>query len=213
MKYLEKSGLSIIFVILFHLLGFIGFLTSYFHEFLISFIAFHFLLMGAILLANQKEFNKQLWLCVTFIILAGFIIDVVAVSTGKIFGAYIYSEHLGYKLADVPLIVGINWLIQIFTVGAVFKKRFKHQRNLKSAIGAAIILLIDVLMNPVASHFNLRNWTDQTVPLQNYVVVYIISFLLLRMYYELKFRKSNPVAFTLLICEILFLIGINVTLA
>ena len=116
-------------------------------------------------------------------------------------------------MADVPLIVGVNWFILIFSVGAVLKKRFKHQRNLKSAVGALIIVLIDVLMEPVASHFNFRNWTDQTVPLQNYIVVYIISFLLLRMYNELKFRKSNPVAFTLLICEILFLIGINVTLA
>jgi putative membrane protein len=194
-------------------LGFIGFSLPYFHEFLISFVPFHLLLMGAILIANQKQFNKQFWMCLTLIILAGFIVDVIAVSTGSIFGQYNYSDHLGYKIADVPLIVGINWLILIFAVGSILKKRFKHQRNLKSIIGAIVIVLIDFLMEPVAQHFNFRTWENTMVPLQNYVAILIVSFVLFRIYHELEFRKSNPVALPLIVCEVLFLIGMNVTIA
>ena len=59
MKYLEKASLSNIFIVIFHLVGFLGFSFPKYHDFFISFVPFHLLLMAGILLANQKELNQK----------------------------------------------------------------------------------------------------------------------------------------------------------
>ena len=211
MRYLDKSSLSIIFIIIFHVVGLVGFLLPDYHDFFMSFVPYHLLLMAGILIANQKEFSKTFWMGVIAIILAGIIVEMIGVATGAIFGHYTYGETLGLKIADVPLLIGVNWLILVFCVGAVLKKYFKHQRNLKSLIGAFVLMIIDVLIEPVAIKFDYWSWQDQIVPLQNFVAWFIIAFLMLRAYYELDFRKSNKVAGVLLICQIVFFIVLNVT--
>ncbi|RKD20114.1 hypothetical protein BCY91_00365 [Pelobium manganitolerans] len=211
MKYLEKTGLSKIFIIVFHLVGFVGFSIPHLHDFFISVVPFHLLLMAAILLMNQRDFSKNFWMGLVFIYLAGYGVEVVGVATGAIFGSYNYGETLGLKLAQVPLLIGVNWVILIFCVGAVLKKYFKHQRNIKSMLAALILVFIDFLIEPVAIKFDYWSWTDLFVPLQNYVAWYIVAFILMRVYYEIDFKKSNPVAMTLLISQVLFFIGLNVT--
>src|SRR5689334_23098853 len=37
--------------------------------------------------------------------------EVIGVATGAIFGAYSYGEVLGFKLLEVPLIIGLNWVV------------------------------------------------------------------------------------------------------
>lgn len=211
MKYLEKPGLSKIFIIVFHIVGFVGFSLPHLHEFFISFVPFHLLLMASILLINQKEYNKEFWLGLGFVYLSGYLVEVVGVSSQAIFGAYTYGNTLGYKVAQVPLLIGVNWVILVFCVGAVLKKHFKHLRNIKSLIGAAILVFVDFLIEPIAVRFDYWSWANSTIPLQNYVAWFIVCFILLRVYYQLDFRKSNPVALTLLISQVLFFIGLNVT--
>jgi putative membrane protein len=211
MRYLDKSSLSIIFIVIFHVVGIVGFLLPDYHDFFLSFVPYHLLLMAGILIANQKEFSKTFWMGVIAIVLAGIIVEMIGVATGAIFGRYTYGETLGLKIADVPLLIGVNWLILVFCVGAVLKKYFKHQRNLKSLIGAFVLMMIDVLIEPVAIKFDYWSWQDQIVPLQNFVAWYIVAFLMLRAYYELDFRKTNKVAGILLASQIVFFIVLNVT--
>jgi putative membrane protein len=211
MRYLDKSSLSKIFIVIFHLVGVIGFLLPDYHDFFLSFVPYHLLLMAGILIANQKEFNKNFWMGTGAIILTGIMVEIVGVATGAIFGKYTYGQTLGFKVAEVPLIIGINWFILVFSVGAVLKKYFKHLRNLKSLFGAFVLLLMDVLIEPVAIKFDYWSWQDQIVPLQNFVAWFIISFFMLRAYYELDFRKTNKVAGILLICQIVFFIILNLT--
>jgi bisanhydrobacterioruberin hydratase len=211
MRYLDKSGLSKIFIIIFHLVGLIGFLLPNYHDFFLSFVPFHLLLMAGILIANQKEYNKNFWMCTVAIILAGITVEIIGVATGAIFGNYTYGQTLGFKVADVPLLIGVNWFIIVFCVGAVLKKYFKHQRNLKSLIGAFILVMMDVLIEPVAIKFDYWSWQDSIIPLQNFVAWYIVSFLFLRAYYEIDFRKTNKVAGVLLISQTLFFIILNLT--
>jgi putative membrane protein len=212
MRYLDKPGLSIIFIIVFHIVGLLGFIFSEYQDFFLSFVPFHLLLMAAILIANQKEFNKAFFLGMLTVMIGGFMVEVVGVATGAIFGNYSYGQTLGYKLADVPLIIGVNWFVLVFSIGAVLKKYFKHQRNFKSLLGAFILVLIDVLIEPVAVKYDYWSWVDSFVPLQNYVAWYIVSFILLRVYFELEFRKTNKVAATLLICQIVFFAVLNLTI-
>ncbi len=211
MKYLDKPNLSKIFIIVFHAVGFVGFSIPHLHDFFISFVPYHLLLMAAILLMNQQEFNRPFWLGLIFVYLSGYLVEVLGVSTGAVFGEYAYGATLGIKLMNVPLLIGVNWVILVFSIGAVLKKYFKHQRLLKSIIGAAILVFIDFLIEPVAVQFDYWSWTNSVIPLQNYIAWFFICVILIRVYYQLEFRKSNRVALTLLVSQILFFIGLNVT--
>ncbi|MBK0383743.1 carotenoid biosynthesis protein [Pedobacter sp. SD-b] len=213
MKYLDKAGISKIFIIIFHVVGFIGFSIPDYHDFFLSFVPYHLLLMAAILMANQKEYNRNFWVAFIFVYLSGYLIEVVGVATGAIFGVYHYGETLGIKFLDVPLLIGINWVIIIFSVGAILKKHFKHQRTVKSLVGAAILVGLDFLIEPVAVRFDYWAWENSEIPLQNFTAWFFIVFVLLRTYYELDFRKSNPVAFTMVVCQFLFFLGLNLTIA
>ena len=44
------------------------------------------------------------------IFLLGFVVEVVGVQTGLIFGSYSYGATLGVKLFDTPLLIGLNWI-------------------------------------------------------------------------------------------------------
>lgn len=211
MRYLDKTGLSIIFIIIFHIVGLLGFIFSEYQAFFLSFVPFHLLLMAAILIANQKEFNKPFLLGMLIVMIGGFMAEVVGVATGAIFGNYTYGQTLGYKVAAVPLIIGVNWFVLVFSIGAVLKKYFKHQHILKSLVGALILVLIDVLLEPVAVKYDYWSWAESFVPLQNYVAWFIVSFILMRIYFELEFRKTNKVAATLLLCQIMFFTILNLT--
>jgi putative membrane protein len=211
MIHLEKAGLSKIFIIIFHLVGFVGFSLPQYHDFFLSFVPYHLLLMAGILLANQKEYNKNFWAALVFVYLSGYLVEVVGVSSGTVFGVYHYGETLGVKVANVPLLIGVNWFIIVFGVGAILKKHLKHQRTLKAALGAVILIALDFLIEPVAVKFDYWSWENSEIPLQNFIAWFFVAFVLLRVFYELEFRKSNPVALTMIVCQFLFFLGLNLT--
>lgn len=211
MIHLEKASLSKIFIIIFHLVGFVGFSLPQYHDFFLSFVPYHLLLMAAILLANQKEYNKNFWAALVFVYVSGYLVEVVGVSSGSIFGVYHYGETLGVKVANVPLLIGVNWFIIVFGVGAILKRYLKHQRTLKAALGALILIALDFLIEPVAVRFDYWSWENSEIPLQNFVAWFFVAFVLLRVFYELEFRKSNPVALTMIVCQFLFFLGLNLT--
>lgn len=213
MKYINKLGLSLIFIIIFHLVGLVGFLLPNYHDFFFAFVPFHLLLMGFILIANQEEFSNKLVQAILVIAIIGYFIEVIGVASGLIFGNYQYGQTLGYKLIDVPPIIGVNWLILVFCVGSVIEKHLKFSRNLRSLIGAAVMVTIDFLIEPVAVKFDYWNWADAFIPFQNYIAWFIISFLMIRFYYQIDFLKTNKVAFTLLISQIIFFIVLNLTMS
>ena len=51
------------------------------------------------------------YLVLLFIAIAAWLVEVQGVRTGLIFGSYSYGNTLGLKLADVPITIGLNWII------------------------------------------------------------------------------------------------------
>jgi len=45
----------------------------------------------------------------------GFLIEVIGVKTGYIFGRYYYGQSLGYHLLSVPLLIGLNWGVLLYS--------------------------------------------------------------------------------------------------
>ena len=172
-------------------------------------VPFHLLLMLALLIISHRGKNKEfkLFLLVTY--LAGFLIEVIGVSTGYIFGIYQYGGTLGIKLAEVPLMIGVNWVILIYATGISIKYLNIQNHVVRSLIGAFFLVFMDILIEPVAIRFDYWSWMDMNIPFQNYVAWFVFSFCMMLFFFARKFRKQNMAAPVLLISQLIFFVALN----
>ncbi len=191
--------------------GFIGLNfadTSIYFKF---FTPFHLVFNSFILIFFQKDKNKIFYFFCSFIFISGFIIEIVGVKTGKIFGFYEYGLGLGIKLWEVPLTIGLNWLVLIICTGTLVELLFNSSNNknvliviVKSIFASILLTALDILIEPVAILQDFWHWKLNVIPLQNYIAWFIISFLMQFIFYILPFKKENPLAVWMYFLQILF---------
>jgi bisanhydrobacterioruberin hydratase len=208
---ISKSYLSKVFIILFHIVGFIGFTLTDTREFFISLVPYHLLLMAGILVSNFANYTSKTIYAVAIICIAGYMVEVFGVQSGKIFGHYYYGNTLGTKVFSVPLLIGLNWFILIFTVGSTLRTLLKRQKILRTVLGAFMLVGIDYLIEPVAVSFDYWSWRNDAIPMQNYIGWFVVSAAMLVFYNYYDFKKRNLVDKTLLISQTLFFVALNVT--
>lgn len=206
---LSRNLVSSLLIVLFHLVGLYGFLSTTYEGLFITIVPFHLLLMFTLLVINAGDKSLELISFAFIVYLAGFFIEVIGVNTGLIFGIYEYGHALGIKLWATPLLIGLNWLILVYCSG-VFLERFKlKNKNMFSACGAGILLGLDFLIEPVAVRFDYWSWDGNIIPIQNYIGWYIFSFFLFRLFYRLNFQKENNAAIVLLFAQVGFFLLLN----
>lgn len=199
----------VIFIILplMYLTGLIGLNVPQLSPYFRLLIPFNLLASLALLLLFHADWRPTFLLYCLLAFSAGFLIEVVGVHTGQIFGEYTYGEALGLKLAEVPLVIGTNWLMLTYLCGSVADRLF-DKIWVKIIVAAGIMTLLDVIIEPVAIRLDFWNWHHGTIPLQNYVAWYVISAVLFLGFYQLPFRKTNAIAPLLLGLQFLFF-GLN----
>jgi putative membrane protein len=206
---MNRTILCSLIIILFHLVGLYGFLTTAFEDIFIMLVPYHLLLMLLLMILTVNDRSADLIKFSTGVYLAGFFIEVIGVNTGQIFGNYTYGSALGVKLWATPLLIGVNWLLLVYCTGAFLQKFNLKNRVLFSALGAGILLGIDFLIEPVAIRFDYWSWFEGIIPVQNYLGWYIFSFFLFLFYSGLNFRKENNAAIVLLFTQFCFFLALN----
>lgn len=189
-----------------YLAGIIG-LSSSASQFFFQFLTpFHLLASLIILILFQVPKERSFWTFLIFCILFGYIIEVLGVKTGLIFGNYKYNNTLGIKIFDVPPMIGIIWFLMVFCIGTLIQAIWKENINtfLKAMIGAIILTIFDFVAEPVAIYQNMWEWNGLLPPLQNYIAWFLVSYALLFSFFKLPFKKNNPIAPPLFIFQILF---------
>lgn len=209
MKFLTKKIIISFLIVLFHAVGLMGFLTPSLTPLFLKLVPFHLLLMVVLLIISHYNKNKEFGLFILVTYFAGFLIEVLGVSTGLIFGSYSYGATLGLKLADVPLLIGVNWVILIYCVGNSVKYLKIRNHLVRSLIGALFLVILDILIEPVAIRFDYWSWEGMNIPFQNYVAWFVFSFCMLMFFFARKFRKNNPAAITMLVSQMLFFWVLN----
>ena len=137
----------------------------------------------------------------------GFLAEVVGVHTGLLFGDYSYGTVLGWKVAEVPLTIGTNWLLLTYLCGSVVD-RLPLRVPLKILLAAGLMTLLDILIEPVAVQLDFWTWHTATIPLSNYLGWYGVSAVVFGVFYLLPFQKKNALAPLLLLLQFLFF-GLN----
>jgi len=124
---------------------------------------------------------------------AGFVAEWVGVNTGLLFGNYAYGANMGVKAGGVPLLIGINWAVLVFITGAI-TDWIKSSIGVKIVAGAAMMVLLDVLMEKSAPAFDFWSFRDGVVPAWNYICWFLLAALLHGLFH--RFRLKGDVVFS-----------------
>lgn len=199
----------VIFIILpmMYLAGIIGLnipgLVPYFQ----ALTPFNLLASLGLLLLFHTDWRPSFLVYCLVAFLVGFGIEVAGVHTGAIFGEYSYGSVLGFKLWEVPIMIGVNWLLLTYLCGSV-TDRLSVPTAVKVLVAAGLMTLLDVIIEPVAIRLGFWQWHSPAIPTQNYIAWYVVSAALFFVYYGSKFRKENQLSPLLLALQFLFF-GLN----
>jgi len=163
---------------------------------------------GVLWLHNDRSIK---WMTASLIVfLTGFFIEVIGVKTGKIFGVYWYGATLGWKVMEVPVMIGLNWLLLVYLI-TVTLTRIKSIPFF-AAVAAVVMTLLDYFIEPVAIHLDFWHWQNEQIPKQNFIAWYVISFFLFFFYRSVNKPIHNPLAPLVLIVQFLFFCLLNLLL-
>jgi putative membrane protein len=198
-----KLKISIGLLVAFYVSGLIGILTKTTAIDFLSLTPLNLLINATLLLFNHKNGRTIQWLVFFIIGIMGFFIEVIGVNTGVIFGEYIYGTTLGWKLIETPLIIGVNWMMLtyavVYTVGNSINNTI-----VKSFICAAILVILDFLIEPVAIAYDFWTWSNVAVPLKNYLAWFGIGFVFSYILCHFKKESNNALAPFLLLLQFIF---------
>ena len=208
----NKKNISIFIIWLVHISGLLG-MVFYDLDFFAGYTSLNLFLMSIILFANIKLNNKNQIFALLLIFLIGMLSEFIGVNYGLIFGEYIYGNNLGFKLFGVPFLIGLNWVILTVICANIASFLIKNNSILQMIIvGTSLMLLIDIVMEPIAPKLDLWKFKNLVVPSSNYIGWLIIS-ILTQTIYNTKFKqKEVKLSFNLYTAIFTFFVFLNLIL-
>lgn len=198
----NKLQLSLFLLAVIYLVGIVTALLGH-TDSLMQLTPYNLVFATGLILYNAEGMNKVYLKWFLIISVAGYLIELLGIITGIIFGIYAYGEGLGIKLFDVPLIIGINWAVLVFSSAAILNK-LKLSIWFKAAIAATMMVAYDILLEPVAIRFDFWNWEGGSIPLQNYIAWWLIAFVMLLGVLRYVKNLQNKIALYVVLVQSLF---------
>jgi putative membrane protein len=189
------------FLILVYISGSIGFVLN--PSFFSPFTPFTLLLTCFVFLIHSPLADKKFIFAFFSIAFLGFIIEVVGVKTGLIFGKYSYGNGLGYKFLNVPLVISINWAMLIFA-GIIVVSRIFANKITVLLVAALLVTLIDLIIEQVAPKLDFWQFEGGLPGLQNYLSWIGVAFFTSYFFYPTIIKGNRTVSLIILILQIIF---------
>ena len=201
----KKISIGIIW--LFHLSGLMGLLYIDKNLFA-SLTPLNLYISSTLLFVNQKSLKKKEIIIVFLIFSIGMIAEILGVNYGLIFGKYDYGDNLGLKLLDVPLLIGLKWVVLTFICGGI-SNHFVKNKYLSIVVGIILMLLIDITLEPIAPILDYWEFSGSVAPIQNYIGWAFTSLLTLSIYQFFYSNKEFTFSINLFLAQLLFFVGFN----
>lgn len=210
-RKIDLEKYSTWFLIIIYSVGVIGHLYDKTLPMMLALTPLTLLISAAIAIYPEVRSRNKfiLWFFLSYLIT--FTIEVIGVKSKLVFGDYYYSKVLGVSLLDVPLIIGINWVIVVLGAISVASKTFKNKVFAVIASGI-IATLFDFLLEPVAIKLDYWSWSNNTIPLQNYLAWFIIASVISASFLIAKVSIKGKHTETYLYVQMIFFLILNLFL-
>jgi len=189
------------FLILVYISGSIGFVVN--PTFFSPFTPYTLLLTCFVFLIHSPLANGKFLFAFFSIAFLGFIIEVIGVKTGLIFGKYSYGDGLGFKLLNVPIIISINWAMLIFAGIRIVSSIFAN-KIVSLVVAALLVTLIDLLIEQVAPRLDFWQFEGGLPGLHNYLGWVGVTFFTSYFFYPTIIKGNRNVSLIILILQIIF---------
>lgn len=166
-----KKNIPLVIICIFQVIGFVGFVIN--PVFFNALSPVNLLLSAVLVLITSKQDNWKFYGSLLLVAVLSFFIEVLGVKTERIFGSYYYGSSFGFKLFSVPLLIGLNWAMLLYSTSQLSK--FKNT-TINALFGALLMVFLDFFMEQNAQKFDFWYWKDGIIPLQNYIAWFLISF-------------------------------------
>jgi putative membrane protein len=189
------------FLILVYVSGSVGFVLN--PSFFSPFTPFTLLLTCFVFLIHSPlPFTKFIF---SFFVIAflGFIIEVIGIKTGLLFGNYSYGNGLGYKILGVPLVISINWAMLI-CAGTITVSRIFANKLTVLGVSALLVTGIDLLIEQVAPKLDFWQFESGLPGLHNYLGWIGVTFFISYFFYPIIIKGNQNVSLIILILQIIF---------
>lgn len=196
----KKAGISILVVL--HLVGVAGFLSPL-SEWFVFLTPVNLIVTAGMIWIDSKGGNKLGWPIALVIMLMGYFVEVIGVHTGLIFGNYAYGEVLGWKILQVPPLIGVNWLIVIWASFS-FVVHLNIPRGVRWLATALLAVGLDYLIEPVAIHFEFWHWYGEVPPLKNYIAWFITACVMGAVFEAYPLVQKPRLGLVAFVCQLLF---------
>jgi putative membrane protein len=200
MKEIYKSYF-LYFLIIVYVSGAIGFVVN--PSFFSPFTPYTLLLTCFVFLIHSPLKEKKFIITFFSIAFLSFIIEVIGVKTGLIFGKYSYGNGLGYKLLNVPLVISINWAILI-CAGIIVVSRIFTNKITVLVVAALLITLLDLVYEQVAPKLDFWQFESGLPGLNNYLSWIGVAFFTSYFFYPTIIKGNRTVSLIILLLQIIF---------
>jgi putative membrane protein len=202
-KVIGREKILISILIIFHVVGLIGLQIPAYRDQFLSLSFANLLLSFSVLLISRKSKRVLFIGFLTICFFTGMVAEWIGIHTGLLFGDYQYGENLGLKIYGVPLIIGVNWgVLSVCSCSIIFFIRVPSW--FKAFLSAAIMTLLDFLIEPVAIVSDYWTWNSPEIPFYNYFCWFIISLPLHWIYFKLGLAEKSKTAIALFIILVAF---------
>jgi uncharacterized membrane protein len=203
-KVIIASGILLVF----HAVGLYGLAFSADPAWYRALTPLNLLLTLGMLLVFHRCWNKAFLLFAGVVLLTGFMVEVIGIHTGLLFGHYRYGQALGPQLWDVPLLIAANWLLLVYVTG-ITVQALAAPSWVKALLAAGLMVVLDLLIEPVAAVLDFWTWQGYRIPAGNYGGWLAVG-LLLQLYFQYaRLSRYNPLAPVVYGLQALFFIGLN----
>jgi putative membrane protein len=192
------------FFIIFYIIGAAGILLPFTRDIFI-FITPAAILVSftAVMFYHQPGIDARSVIVFVVVYLASLSVEIAGVHTGFIFGIYTYGKGLGPKIFGTPLIIGINWLLLVYSANVIAGK-LPVLNILKVLFSSTLLVVCDLVMEQVAPELKMWSFENDIVPLRNYISWFFLASLFGFLFYLAGIKPVNKIAPLIFCCQLIF---------
>lgn len=156
------------------------------------------LTLSAILVLLATNDGKRALVPFVGIMFGGFIIELIGIQTGILFGEYSYLTPMGPQIIGTPVLIGATWYGVVSGAAAILQQSTMNI-GFKALLIGLICSVLDILIEIVAIDYGMWFWHFHEVPAFNYLCWFVFSSLFGWLYLSFCKEKNNTARWLIII--------------